>query len=237
MAITTYPLNNIDYNAEQAMLANLPITSGIYPYGTNFPLTTSSGLTAEIGTGLAYMHYDTAAGFTVYMDSPQSISFDGADTVLDRIDRVVLRWQFTTNDVQLLVLKGTPSSSPTAVARQTSSTAYDLVLYDVRINHGQTSLPSSVITDRRSNSQYCGYMSNRITQIDTSAISSQIDGLVAQQADTIQTAVETALDTAKDSGDFSPVKGVDYWTATDQNEIVDEVLAAFTDVSVHGWSE
>lgn len=236
MAITAYPLNDILYNAEQAMLVNVPITSGIYPLGTNFVLSTTSGLNAEIGTGVAFIHYDTTKGITVYSDAPQAISFDSADTVLDRIDRVVLRWSFSSNSVSIIVLKGTPSSSPVAVARQTTSTTYDLVLYDVKINHGQTSLPSSVITDQRANASLCGYMTNRITQIDTTALGRQIDGLVTRQTADITAVVETALEDARESGDFSPVKGEDYWTASDQNGIIAEVLEAFTDVSVHGWS-
>ena len=48
-------------------------------------------------------------------------------------------------------------------------------------------------------------------------------------------AVEAALQEAKDSGEFNgapgepgatPVKGVDYWTAADQAQIVNDVLAA-----------
>jgi len=59
----------------------------------------------------------------------------------------------------------------------------------------------------------------------------------------LNAAVETALDEAKESGEFdgpqgepgpagyTPQRGTDYWTAADQQEIVADVLAALPDAS------
>lgn len=53
-------------------------------------------------------------------------------------------------------------------------------------------------------------------------------------ADSLQAAVNTALTRAKETGEFdgyTPERGTDYWTDTDKTEIVNAVLANFTDVS------
>ena len=42
----------------------------------------------------------------------------------------------------------------------------------------------------------------------------------------VYTAVNNALAEAKNSGEFTPIKGTDYWTPADQSAIVDEVITA-----------
>ena len=43
-------------------------------------------------------------------------------------------------------------------------------------------------------------------------------------AEGINEVVADALTQAKESGEFKPVKGVDYWTETDKTEIIDDVV-------------
>ena len=50
----------------------------------------------------------------------------------------------------------------------------------------------------------------------------------------IQSLINSSLEKAMQAGTFKPVKGVDYWTAEDQESIVNDVLANFIDVSVEG---
>lgn len=238
MAITAYPLNNIEYSAEDAMLMNLPISSGVYAGKDNFAISLSGGFSATISAGLGFIRYDTARGFTFYMNAEESVSFDAPDTVLPRIDRVVLRWDENRNGVVLAVKKGSPSSTPVAVERETSSSVYELVLYDITIAANATGITAANVTDQRLNPDLCGLMANNITSIDTAAINAQITALIANQNTEIQNAVNTAVDEAlqeaKESGDFNPVKGVDYWTEEDQAALVADVLANFTNVAEVG---
>lgn len=170
MAIIAYPLNNIEYSAEDAMLLNLPVSSGIYAEGDNFPITITASLSATIGAGLGFMRYDKAKGFTFYQKEAEQVSFDPADTVLPRIDRVVLRWDEAKNGVFVAVKKGVPSSTPKATERSTSPALYELVLYDIEIRANTTSLSLSNIVDQRLNPDLCGIMANNITKIDFASI-------------------------------------------------------------------
>lgn len=43
--------------------------------------------------------------------------------------------------------------------------------------------------------------------------------------------VESALQSAKESGAFTPIKGTDYYTEADKAEMVDRVLAALPDAA------
>lgn len=47
-----------------------------------------------------------------------------------------------------------------------------------------------------------------------------------EYVDEFSEAVNSALAQAKESGEFNPVKGVDYWTDADQEDIVQQVIAA-----------
>lgn len=237
MSIIAYPLNNITYNAEDAMLLNMPITSGVYGQTGNFNLTTNN-MTLTVGTGLAFMRLTTAKGFTVYNNTPVALTLDAADSVLDRIDRIVLKWRSGSNAVALEVLKGTPSSTPSPVARSTGADNYDLVLYDILVGAGVTTISAAAITDQRLNPNLCGLMASNVTQIDTTALHNQIVQLINDQETTINTIAEAAaLDVFTRPAviaQYTPTRGVDYWTQADQDAIVAEVLAAFTDVSEVG---
>ena len=239
MAIVSYPLNDTVYQAEDAMLLNLPISSGVYGQEGNFDIDVSD-MNITIRSGLAFMRYSLLPprGFTLYSDSGIQFTLDNSDTVLARIDRIVLRWQAAQNSVTMMVLKGTPSSTPTAVARSTTSEVYDLVLYDILINANATSINAADITDQRLNPELCGLMASQVTQIDTTAINNQISELIAGQENTIRRiASETTYAALQDPSTvelYKPVRGIDYWTQQDQDDIVAEVLRAFTDVSEVG---
>ena len=80
---------------------------------------------------------------------------------------------------------------------------------------------------------------NKVVNTAISNLSQLVDNKVG--TDELNTAVENALTEAKNSGEFNgpqgiqgpagangytPVRGTDYWTATDQEQIVSDVLAA-----------
>lgn len=234
MAIIAYPLNNVDYTAEDAMLQNLPISSGIYANNNQFSLNLTNGFSFEIGKGLAFMRIDEAKGFTVYSNETTSFIIDEADSVLSRVDRVVLQWNQAENSVKIVIKKGEYSSTPTPAARETGVAIYELVLFDIFIAAGSTKISATNITDQRLNKALCGLMANSITEIDFSLIQNQLDEIVASSDEKIETKITSQLQEAKDSGEFTPEKGVDYFTEDDINQIVSEIAAKFIDVSEVG---
>lgn len=87
------------------------------------------------------------------------MSHDGGDEIavgtptLARIDRIVLRYNENNNvrSVYIKKLEGTPSASPVAPDPVREGGIYDIVLADINIGIGATTLSQSNVTDQRGN--------------------------------------------------------------------------------------
>lgn len=73
-----------------------------------------------------------------------------------RIDRVVLRRNNATNAVELDIVQGTASGSPTPPALNRSGDIYEVSLAQVRVAAGATSIAAADITDERQDRSVCG---------------------------------------------------------------------------------
>lgn len=125
---------------------------GIYQIDNKIGLQVmpSSGLGIEIGTGYAHIR-----GYFYHNDSTLAKQLDVADSVLDRIDRIVLRLDVINRSIQVVVKKGTFSSTPQPPEIKVSSTVKEMTLAQVRIRKGATSISAQDIIDERL-SQNCG---------------------------------------------------------------------------------
>ncbi|WP_281486987.1 hypothetical protein [Lysinibacillus sphaericus] len=136
-------------------------------------------------------------GYFIYSDGDHVLSLDVADGVLKRIDRVVMRLNHLTRKIEIVVKKGTFTSSPVAPTLQRDTDAYELALADVLINNGATQITQANITDQRLNSTVCGIVHGTVNQVDTTTIFNQyqawfndIKGSVAGELDVWQAAQE-----------------------------------------------
>ncbi len=164
MAIVTYPLNNIDYTAEDAEIYNSTRTSGVFADTDNLDLTVTAARTVSISPGMAWIKNDDFKGKAVAVKNAVTLTFDPPDSTLNRIDRVVLGFSAVDNATTLYIKKGSPASTPTAPALTKSVTTYELGLYDVYIPAGLVSLNQSNITDQRANESLCGIMNDGVTR-------------------------------------------------------------------------
>lgn len=145
------------------------ITNGVYPSGTQLQATENEGMDVTVSAGSAWIN-----GYAYHNDSDYTLSFDAADGVLNRIDRIVVRWGRLARSINLAIIKGTPASSPTAPAIVRSSDYYDLGIANVSIGAGITAITQAMITDTRADNAVCGFVSSLI-QPDTSGWFSQFD--------------------------------------------------------------
>ena len=113
MAIITYPLNDVDYTAEDAETYLCTRTSGVYA-AESFPATVTEARKITIGTGMAWINNGTFKGKSVVSTENVSVAIPIADGALPRIDRIVLRFTKSTNESTFEVKTGTPASSPVA---------------------------------------------------------------------------------------------------------------------------
>ena len=106
MAIITYPLNDITYDAADAETYLSTRKSGVYSSEEHFGVTISGTYQLTIAPGLAWMNNDNFKGKSVAVTDNETIDFDIADTLLPRIDLVVLRFDANENRSYFTVKKG-----------------------------------------------------------------------------------------------------------------------------------
>lgn len=164
MAIITYPLNNIQYEAGDAETYLSTRTSGIFASKEHFEASIRGNRYIDISSGLAWIKNDDFKGKSVISNETVTVTLDTADADLPRIDRIVLRFDATQNASSIIALKGTPSSVPAPVERSTTPSLYDLVLYDILIPASSVAITASDITDQRDNEELCGLMVDGVTK-------------------------------------------------------------------------
>lgn len=160
MAERCFPLDNITYSAEDMQMYLCTRSSGVYTLDDNLKVTAGTGMAVSVSAGIAWLKIGTFRGVVFCADAPVTVSLDIADTSYARIDRVVLRYSeaFANKIPKLMVIKGTPASSPTAPAITRTSNITDISLAQVLIPAGATAV--GTITDERANADVCGLMTD-----------------------------------------------------------------------------
>lgn len=178
MSLTMYPLDNIDYSADDAALFHCTRTSGVYS-GSDFSCAANgANNTVTVGMGVAWMRLNRFRGCVAAMKKDTSLDMGLADAMYPRIDRVVLQFDANKNAVDVVVKKGTPASSPAAPSRSTTESLYELHLAEVRREPGATAIAARDVRDLRMDPSSCGLMADSVTTVDTSAIHAQVTALI-----------------------------------------------------------
>jgi hypothetical protein len=149
MSITCGFYDSLDgdrkYNAEQmsAMFDGL-ITDGIFAtIGTAMVVTASSGTTVNVGIGKAWFNHTWTVN-----DAPLAVELSAAETVLDRIDAVVLEIDASSlvraNSVK--VIEGTAASSPARPTLTNEGKVHQYALAYIYRTAGSKSISQSDIT-------------------------------------------------------------------------------------------
>lgn len=114
-------------------------------FANEFAVTAdNTGMNVKAATGECYMrgHYGEST-------SQKTLAIATAHATLARIDRVILRNDFTTNQIELDVLTGTAAGSPVAPTVTQSATKWETSLATVSVPAADTSIASSQVTDNR----------------------------------------------------------------------------------------
>lgn len=156
MAIIAYPLNNITYSAEDAQTYFSFRQSGIESAAEDYVPAAGTGMQVTISAGLAWMRPAKFTGFSVASTAAVAVSIDESHPSLDRIDRIVLQYSYTSNACQIVAKTGTPASSPAAPAITRDSSVYELGLCTVLVEAGVLSISDEAVTDTRSDPDVCG---------------------------------------------------------------------------------
>ena len=180
--IKSFPNNQDVYiGAEEVMKWLHGRTSGVFAAANNAAVAAvQNGMAVTVSDGTGWISDADANGVVWWNDTEKTtgsklqLTIDGADSVLNRIDRIVVTWK-TTNYVDLptiTVLKGTAASTATAPALTNNSTQRQISLARVSVAAGTTAITASMITDERLNSSVCGLVTDGLS-VDTTTIQAQ----------------------------------------------------------------
>ena len=174
----TYPLNNIDYTAEDAELFHCTRTSGIWATD-DFPISvTGRDNNISIGTGIAWIRNEPFSGKVVALKETVIRNLGVADGVYPRIDVVAIQFNANNNATDIVVKEGVPASNPVRPAISKTGAIYELYLCSIYRRVGATSITWDDVTDLRLDSSVCGLMADSVTRVDTNAINNQVKNLI-----------------------------------------------------------
>lgn len=170
MSEFAYPLGGKqDYTSAQAGAFHGTRTSGVWSGEDNLKVTITGARQLTLSKGIAWFTTEEYWGKVYVNTADINFTLPVADAVLDRICRLVIRWDKTANTATAQLLMGDLGSSPTAPARSKTDELYDLVLCDYLVAHGDLAATAANLTDQRLNEDLCGLMRDGVTRIPTAA--------------------------------------------------------------------
>ncbi len=173
--IIPYPFEATEYTAEDVQTYLCTRTSGVYSDEITF---TPEGMTVTVSPFLAWFNYAKFKGCSVAVTEPETLTFSPAHAVLDRIDRIALRVDFTLNKAYLTIVEGEPSSTPTPPNINKSEVINDISPVCVRIKAGATEITPADITSTILDESVCGIMRDGVTGIPTAQLQAQVEDLL-----------------------------------------------------------
>lgn len=192
MAFITYPLNNIDYTAEDAELFHCTRTSGIWAEDS-FPISvTGADNNITIGKGIAWINNEEFSGKVAALKSAEVLDLGIANSTYPKIDIIAIQFNANNNETNVIVKKGTPATNPVRPAMVRTGAIYELYLASIYRPAGATAVTASNITDLRMDKTVCGLMADSVTSVDTSAIDAQVKALIANLKAEIQGVKDTS---------------------------------------------
>ena len=119
-----------------------------------FKITPVSGMQISINAGYAWIN-----GYWVKNDSAVIKTLAVAPSANSRKDSIVLRFSKADRSIELFVVQGDASSTPSFKPLTRTSDVYELMIGYITITAGISAITSAMITDTRENTDYCGIIS------------------------------------------------------------------------------
>lgn len=159
MSIKAFPLNQQEYsyNAQDVMKYYAGRNSGVFETGENLKVSANGGLEIRVNSGMGWLAKDYVASVAFWNDSVEYLMVDAGHDTYDRIDLVVVSWNFVQQEQnpKLIIRKGTPASSPTVPSLVNNSSTIEIALARINVGKGDIELSASDIVDLRGNDTYC----------------------------------------------------------------------------------
>ena len=204
MSIITYPLDGVTYSAEDVATYLCTRTSGVYAKDSNFAVSITGTRQITIAPGLAWINYDDFKGVSVCSREDTVLTVPDADNTLNRVDRVVLQFDTSSNFTAIRLKTGTPAVAAQPPDILQNHNQYELGLCTVSVPAGSSVITAADITDTRADEDVCGVMRDGVTGIPTAQLQAQALAIMTQLSTELHTKLD-ALDAAiaaVESGNF-----------------------------------
>ena len=129
-------------------------TNGIFK--TDDFQVTVNGMNALVSEGSAFVNG------AFFPSAEKTLTIESASGSYDRYDSIVIEFNSADRKVSLKVVKGGSDSKWITPSR--TSSIYQLVIAVINVKKGSTSLTQSNVSDTRSDSWYCGYVTSTGSQ-------------------------------------------------------------------------
>ena len=204
MSIITYPLDGVTYSAEDVATYLCTRTSGVYAKDSNFAVSITGTRQITIAPGLAWINYDDFKGVSVCSREDTVLTVPDADNTLNRVDRVVLQFDTSSNLTAIRLNTGTPAvaAQPTDILQNNNQ--YELGLCSIYVQAGSAAVTSADITDTRADEDVCGVMRDGVNGIPTAQLQAQALAMMTQLSTELHAklAALNAAIAAVESGSF-----------------------------------
>lgn len=128
----------------------------------------STGMKVILKSGRAWIN-----GRWLDNDSDEIIKLDSSDVSLNRIDRIVLRYDAINRTFLPFLKKGVSATEPLIPSLERTNDIFELSLATIYISKQTTQILQSSITDTRFNKDECGIVTSLIEQVDTTTLYEQ----------------------------------------------------------------
>ena len=204
MSIITYPLDGVTYSAEDVATYLCTRTSGVYAKDSNFAVSITGTRQLTIAPGLAWINYDDFKGVSVCSREDTVLTVPDADNTLNRVDRVVLQFDTSSNLTDIRLKTGTPAVAAQPPDILQNHNQYELGLCTISVPAGSAAVTAADITDTRTDEAVCGLMRDGVTGIPTETLQAQYTAILTamQQSGNAQLQQLAESIKAVDSGSF-----------------------------------
>ena len=149
-------------------------SNGVYPETANsLKVTAGTGLNIAVQPGKCWVN-----GKFGYIDKAETLMLNTAGDT-NRTDGVVIRLDLINRTME-------PVIKNNSTTLQRDSDIWEIMLAKVTVKAGAQQISSADITDTRGDSTLCGYVYNRLQEIDTTDLFAQYDAAFKQWFESIQ---------------------------------------------------
>ena len=168
-------------------------TSGVF---VGSCAVSADGSDMEITVSTGYANCD---GKVRFFTEAANFVLATAHATYDRIDTIVVERNDSERDITIKAVTGAYSQSPQPTAPVRSNGIYQLVLAQIYVAAGETRIRQSAITDKRPDTEVCGYVASAVQTPDFSDLYAQFEAQAAEALEQNQEDFTTWFDEARET--------------------------------------